>query len=319
MTINFDTRVAAGAVPERLNRHNAQARQERWMAELQDALFVHPAPAPAAAAADGQPGQVSSPHGAAGAARTAPDASASAPVMTARAGGLPRNSAPAAGAAVAVAAAAPAAVAATDLAPAALPAGAAPAAAFDAVAAPSPASPALTAGPQPGAVPFNPFAFAYGMTAPVPPGVTAALPDPAASVTPAAPRAASGLLWAGGGASGADGAVAAEPPEQAPVADAAGEEQQYARRLLHLYQDQDGVQAWLRDAALTPGQVAAVTAALAAELAGQGQALATLTVNGKRIEADALRRAADAARDGAFESFAAGSPPPAHQPGKVTA
>jgi hypothetical protein len=85
-----------------------------------------------------------------------------------------------------------------------------------------------------------------------------------------------------------------------------------------VYQDQDGIQAWLRDAALTPGQAASVAAALAGELAGDGQSLAALTINGKRMDAGALRRAADAARGAAhFETIAAGSELPAHQPGKV--
>ncbi|SFG88777.1 hypothetical protein SAMN05518865_12178 [Duganella sp. CF458] len=278
MAINLDTQAASAAAPERLNRHNAQARQERWMAQLQDALFVHAAPAPAGAAArpgaqaqDGQPARQHSRQGSGGAAR-------------------PDRPAGAAGAATRQAAPAQAGLA-----------GAARAVQAGSAAAPGPGcglhlrwiTPALPAQAQqeasgPAAAPLRAGA-----------GRALGAAVPLAGQEPAPAEAAALAQDAGAGA-------------------AAEQDAQYARRLLHVYQDQDGVQAWLRDAALTPGQAAAVAAALAGELAGEGQTLAALTINGKRMEAGALRRAADAANSAAHdESIAEGSQLPAHQPGKV--
>lgn len=57
----------------------------------------------------------------------------------------------------------------------------------------------------------------------------------------------------------------------------------YASRLLHVYLDAEGVQAWLRDAAVDVGNSAALAQAIASELAGAGNRLTALTVNGRRL------------------------------------
>lgn len=69
------------------------------------------------------------------------------------------------------------------------------------------------------------------------------------------------------------------PAERREEADA----EQYADRLLHVYRDADGVQAWLRDAALGAAQARQVAQAMAVELGAAGAPLAALTVNGQRL------------------------------------
>lgn len=59
---------------------------------------------------------------------------------------------------------------------------------------------------------------------------------------------------------------------------------QYDERLMHVSQDDDGVHAWIRDAAIGAGQLPALTLAMASELGAAGTPLAGLTVNGRRIE-----------------------------------
>ena len=81
-------------------------------------------------------------------------------------------------------------------------------------------------------------------------------------------------------------AVAAHPDE-APAAqdapDGAPDGDDYASRLLHVYRDADGVQAWLRDASVKAGQGAVLAQSMASELAVAGNRLTALTVNGKRV------------------------------------
>jgi hypothetical protein len=91
---------------------------------------------------------------------------------------------------------------------------------------------------------------------------------------------------------GAAGAFAAAPGEtlawesnaaaSAAEADAApGEE--YEKQLLHLFHGDDGVHAYIRDAELTGARLRAVAQALAVELNGGGSRLTGLTVNGRRV------------------------------------
>ncbi|WP_322401999.1 hypothetical protein [Massilia luteola] len=60
--------------------------------------------------------------------------------------------------------------------------------------------------------------------------------------------------------------------------------EEYAQRLLHLYEHNGDVQAWIRDAQLQPTQARAVAQALAMQLSVQGTRLATLTINGREVE-----------------------------------
>ena len=64
---------------------------------------------------------------------------------------------------------------------------------------------------------------------------------------------------------------------------AAPETEPYARRQLHLYQQGDGIQAWLRDADLNPAQIQNVAQALSAELSNAGLKLKALSVNGRKL------------------------------------
>lgn len=73
----------------------------------------------------------------------------------------------------------------------------------------------------------------------------------------------------------------------------------YAERLLHLYQEDGQVRAWIRDAALQPQQARAVAQALALQLSAQGNRLAALTINGRPQDLQA--RGAPHAASGLFE------------------
>jgi hypothetical protein len=106
------------------------------------------------------------------------------------------------------------------------------------------------------------------------PVVTASLSDSLAFADPA------GALPAGDAESGEpEETPAAAPREQEPV-------DEYAARLLHIYQGADGVQAWVRDAALNAAQSLLLARGMAQELNGAGNRLSALTVNGKKISAD---------------------------------
>jgi hypothetical protein len=76
-------------------------------------------------------------------------------------------------------------------------------------------------------------------------------------------------------------------PEMAEQADtgaaARAEPTEFDKRLMHLYAGPDGMHAYIRDAELGAAQMRSVAAALSTELAASGQSLTTLTVNGKRI------------------------------------
>jgi hypothetical protein len=58
---------------------------------------------------------------------------------------------------------------------------------------------------------------------------------------------------------------------------------EFDKRLMHLFAGPDGMHAYIRDAELGAAQARSVAAALDVELALSGQPLATLTVNGKRV------------------------------------
>ncbi|HYD61588.1 MAG TPA: hypothetical protein VEC35_14580 [Noviherbaspirillum sp.] len=75
----------------------------------------------------------------------------------------------------------------------------------------------------------------------------------------------------------ADGAVASQ--STLPFLDS----EAYARRKLHLFHTEDGVQAWIRDTDVTEPGVYAIASALNAELAASGLKLSALTFNGKRL------------------------------------
>jgi hypothetical protein len=99
--------------------------------------------------------------------------------------------------------------------------------------------------------------------------------------------------------------ITEELPEAA-TSPAQGEDEQYAESNLHLFQGEDGVQAWIRDARLDSEQARSVALALAREFAQQGNPLAAVTINGRRL------RTGDAATR--FELEAPASETPHIQP-----
>lgn len=76
-------------------------------------------------------------------------------------------------------------------------------------------------------------------------------------------------------------------PDEAAAADAPAARQQtseaYARKQLHVYRSNAGVQAWIRDADLNEAQARALVYAMADQLRGAGEKLSALTVNGKAV------------------------------------
>ncbi|ATQ74325.1 hypothetical protein CR152_07240 [Massilia violaceinigra] len=339
MTVNLDV-LSATASPAgaRLDRRDAEARQDRWMQQLERAAFDAVAkpdnPRVQRAAAPGAPAAASPPQAQvqaqavkqAEAANAQPAAHEAASGVAARG---PASEAPAdACGQPRASAASPAARAAGTRA-----SGAAP----DAVQAAQPGQ------PDTDAVPHSPVHAMLAASAPATPEEVN--PAPAAVATPAA-FVAQAYALAGAGAvarsgtmapgspaamavTAASAAPAAAPafgfgpfgaqPEAAPAAPqeqaeaghgaperhAAGEPEQYAKTLMHVYRDNDGVHAWLRDAALSQNQVRAVAQAMAGEFARSGTPLAALTVNGRKIvagpgladDAEETRAAADGAHD----------------------
>lgn len=57
----------------------------------------------------------------------------------------------------------------------------------------------------------------------------------------------------------------------------------YSAKKLHLYHDESGIQAWVRDLGITEMQARALWMNMSSEMHGLGQRLSTLTVNGKKI------------------------------------
>lgn len=76
-----------------------------------------------------------------------------------------------------------------------------------------------------------------------------------------------------------------------------GTAETYTQRLLHIYQDRDQVQAWIRDAGLGPVQIATVAQALVQEVGAQGARLSALTVNGRVVDLDGDMQTARAFHD----------------------
>jgi hypothetical protein len=81
--------------------------------------------------------------------------------------------------------------------------------------------------------------------------------------------------------SSAEAAEANAAEEPAPSA----EPEAFDKRLMHVFVQPDGVHAFIRDAELGAAQMRSVALMLSAELAVAGQSLAALTVNGRTVEA----------------------------------
>lgn len=251
MTINSDlVQGAVAPLPERLDRQDAQARQDRWMLELERASLASSAkklrnaqPLDGAAAAQAP----SLPADAAPAAATAGPRAAGASTGADAAGPGPHGQ----GAAMPSPALRMAAVHAGVLTThaAAMSAGVPAAAPAPAAAAPSSATPAAdvdAVAQHPAGAPLTAFGLAP-------------LPDQGAQAGVELPEPP---------------AYGAEPPADGT---------QFDKRLMHLFAATDGTHAYIRDAELGAAQARSVAMALGAALADSGQPLTALTVNGKRV------------------------------------
>ncbi|PHV05345.1 hypothetical protein CSQ96_20830 [Janthinobacterium sp. BJB412] len=111
------------------------------------------------------------------------------------------------------------------------------------------------------------------------------------------------LAAPGGGEAAAQSQSAAEPDETAAPGQGASrtpaDGEDYASRLLHVYRDADGVQAWIRDASLDAAVLPGLAEAMVEQLGDAGARLAMLTVNGRKLALpDAARRDAADSQDG---------------------
>lgn len=317
--MHIKTETAGSTAPELLDRRNAQARHDRWALEMDKALFsaVPPAGDPVR-----QPGQFAwqTASGSTTPARTHAEGGAARPTSSAAPeqaaighsesrerddtvphdGGVvtdlrrPAQPAGAEAEAPVSAAAAPSRPAVADRA--AVPGMAAPAPRITAAAAPHVTDPALPPAAAvgaiaPGAASVQGFAqplqtLAMGgaaaaamrsETAPAMPAMLPPMPESGAGSFAARPERVAGMPGANLLEESTEAAAGARPP-----ASAADEE--YAQRVLHLYQQNGDVQAWIRDAQLQPSQAGALAQALAMQLSAQGTRLATLTINGREVE-----------------------------------
>ena len=275
---------APGAGRQRLH---TEARQGRWLYELEHALLLQSGKKPEAeGAADHKAGNddpLRKPQRERAAARarddgagTASGGAAPAAPLTAVAGQAAGAADPAVGAPVKAGAAQ-----ATSAADTSAPAAAAGPHGADADApAWSPAWSAAAVTPSSAAV-LGAYGAAMAPRAPVsaPAGAGAAVAAPEAPA-----RTLPGLAMAAdAGAPPAREAEAEAEPDAEPAPEngaAPTDGDEYAQRLLHVYRDAQGVQAWIRDAAIGPAQIPALAQAMAGELGAVP--LAALTVNGRR-------------------------------------
>jgi len=311
MNSTIDTATGLTPASARFERQHADTRQQRWMAQLDQAMLAQQAPdpqrAPAPARERDDTEKKERAQSAAGGPAAPPAierterlaalaaAHGAAPTLAAQgAAGPARDGGAAPGELQAVRRAAPAGRATPTGTVGAPPAWAAPAPGL-AAATPGPALAGLAARPS-GAV-------------------LAAAPAPD-STPPVAPALARTGMAGMAGQAGMDREAALAPDASALEADApaaSGADEEYHKQLLHLFHGKDGVQAWIRDAELGGARLRAVAQALAAELHGSGARLASLTVNGRRIVANG----ADLEAHAPATASGADSQPPVTQKGAI--
>ncbi|HSY26955.1 MAG TPA: hypothetical protein VK832_05600 [Burkholderiaceae bacterium] len=117
--------------------------------------------------------------------------------------------------------------------------------------------------------------------------------SPIAAVSPAVDRALPNFIMSSQSSdSGETQQKSSTVLDEQPINQAAGtgpdtaltsSDEQYPVRQLHMFQNQDGVQAWIRDAGLSQPQAVAVGQAMSNELKNSGLKLNTLMVNGKKV------------------------------------
>ncbi|WUR12436.1 hypothetical protein E7V67_022450 [[Empedobacter] haloabium] len=282
MNSTVDTSAALAPAAARFDRQHAGTRQQRWMAELEQAMLAQqPGQRPAEQAPQAQDdGNRARPAAAQGTPGAAPVAAARPQAATV---GAHAGAAAASGAASTAAQAGQGDTQAADdgMSRHAAAAPRATASAGDATA--SAWTDPATAGV---AAQLMAAAVVPGMSA-VPASITTAEPAPEVTIGAAAgARAGSGLAFGLAGAMRQDAAAAeaaVETFEGTATPEAAATDEQYGKNLLHLFHGEDGVQAYIRDAELSGAQMRAVAQALAAELGAGGTRLAGLTINGRRL------------------------------------
>jgi hypothetical protein len=291
------------SAPELLDRRQAQARHDLWAIEMDKALFS--ATVPPAEDTVRQPGQFAwqSPHGSPTPVRmhagdgaappAAPGASGSARAEDKEPDGTAQQDAAAAAAARS---AAPAASRQNEAAAPVTAASSQPAAAAAAVAAPVAASSAalafaLVPVAGQGIAATAGVAAAVQLGAAEGPGSGQAAQAPAANAVAESPMQAAVASLPQASMAEGSAALFAAPQEEAPTEaapggkpPASGADEEYAQRVLHMYQQNGDVQAWIRDAQLQPNQAGALAQALALQLSAQGTRLTTLTINGREVE-----------------------------------
>ncbi len=293
MAVNLDpTQGTAARAAGRLDRHDAEARQGRWMLELERAMFSSSAKsargaaprqeedAPAPHDAPAQDGAVAvtapAPQRTAGTAGRAPaeacgDGAQPGAESGAKGGDGASGQEPAAqrnpaGATAAELEAAAAAVRVRGHAPA-LAQGSAAAAGMQETAVVAAARAVPGAAPAAGSDDASPIRTVQALRqATVPPA-----PFPQAAA-PQADSAAPDVPGPG------------EPEQPDAGAASTADPAEFDKRLMHLFSGPDGMHAYIRDAELGAARMRSVAAALSAELAAGGRSLTTLTVNGKRID-----------------------------------
>ena len=289
MEINRDGRAGQTMLPGQSEHRLTEGRQGRWLYELEQALLLKSEKKPVTAAPEraAVSEQAATPELATGGTQGVAGAGTA---MAAASGGH-GASAQLPTAATAAAATAKAEVDVEEAGPAAAPV--ASATLGSAIAgAPAPAA-LVMAVDQPGTMTVTPalslaaYAAAGGSShRPASEGVVGGI-QPAQESKPAmmaalhwnAPADAATALPAESAAPEEEAAPASAPPEQEPVDD-------YAARLLHVYQGADGVQAWVRDAGIGAAQSLLLARGMADELNNVGSRLSELTVNGKKIVSD---------------------------------
>lgn len=277
MNSTVDMAALLAPATARFDRQRTEARQQRWMAELEQAMFAPQAPR----SLEGTAAPAAQAHGEAAPAAARGAAAQPVPRPGSAASGAPSTAA--SGAAAANGAAAQGLRNRPDGAPMGHHGEEGPRAADDAQAAEAEVEagagaviPSLAAAGsgRGGAAP----GIAGAAGAPVTAAVLAGEPAQAPVVQPFAPLlpGAFGAALEAADMPASDGAAAGPGQDAAP-----GDE--YAKQLLHLFHGDDGVQAYIRDAELSGAQMRAVAQALAVELGMGGQRLAGLTVNGRRV------------------------------------
>jgi hypothetical protein len=73
------------------------------------------------------------------------------------------------------------------------------------------------------------------------------------------------------------------PDTAAPASTESTEDDAYPQRRLHVFEDDQGIRVWIRDAALSEERGHAIAEALRGEFGAQGMRLVAVALNGRKI------------------------------------